>query len=169
MKKPQVKKAKTLSTIRSMAAASTEKKSSQRGSGLKFNADSYDLIARFTSKTKISYAPNPKTPGSKSFDRYKLYEKAKTVGDALKHCKPADLLWEYERGYLKVLGGPMADVPACMAPPSKDPTIQILAKFRGPNGCSIKMDPAIRGKLTSLAKQFGMDLDAIHEEAGKQC
>merc|ERR1712007_325999 len=76
---------------------------------------------------------------------------------------------EYERGYLKVLGGPMADVPACMAPPSKDPAIQILAKFRGPNGCSIKMDPEVRKKLAKLAEQFGMDLDKIHEEAGKQC
>merc|ERR1711990_1139516 len=31
------------------------------------------------------------------------------------------------------------------------------------------MDPTIRNRLTSLAKQYGMDLDKIHEEAGKQC
>jgi len=141
----------------------------KRGTGLKFNASSYDLISRFTGKTRVRYAPNPKTPGSKSFDRYKLYEKAKTVGDALKHCKPADLLWEYERGYLKVLGGPMAEKPACLSPPSKDPTIQILSKFRGPQGCSIKMDPELRKKLTKLSQSYGMDLDKIHEEAGKQC
>jgi len=67
------------------------------------------------------------------------------------------------------VSGPMADVPACMAPPSDDPVIKTLAKFRGPNGCSIKMDPAIRQKLTVLAKEFGMDLDKIHEDAGKQC
>merc|ERR1719359_1333695 len=114
---------------------------SKRGTGLKFNASSYDLISRFTGKTRIKYAPNPKTPGSKSFDRYAKYQNAKTVADALKHCKPADLLWEYERGYLKVLGGPMAPKPACMSPPSKDPAIQVLAKFRGPQGCSIKIDP----------------------------
>lgn len=143
--------------------------SHQRGTGLKFNLSSYDLISRFTAKTRIRYVPNPKTPGSKSFDRYKKYQNSKTVGEALKHCKPADLLWEYERGYLKVLGGPMAEKPACMAPPSTDPTIQILARFRGPNGCSIKIDPELRKKLTHLAKQYGMDLDKIHEEAGKQC
>jgi len=142
---------------------------SKRGTGLKFNAESYDLISRFTGKTRIEYAPNPKTPGSKSFDRYAKYQNAKTVAEALKHCKPADLLWEYERGYLKVLGGPMADVPACMAPPSSDPVIKTLAKFRGPNGCSIKMDPEVRKKLAALAQEFGMDLDKIHEEAGKQC
>lgn len=171
MKKPRASKAKTLSTIKSMAEATKEKKDPhRRGAGLKFNADSYSLIARFTSKTKISYAPNPKTPGSKSFDRYKLYEKAKTVGEALKHCKPADLLWEYERGYLKLHGGPMLDVPACMlTSPSEDKVVQILAKFRGPRGASIKMDPEVRKKLVKLSKLFGMDLDQIHEEAGKNC
>lgn len=141
----------------------------ERGKGLKFNLESYDIISRLTSKSKIKYAPNPKTPGSKSFDRYKRYQNAKTVGEALKHCKPADLLWEYERNYLKILGGPMADRPACMSPPSSDPVIQTLAKFRGPNGCSIKMDPELRKKLTKYSKIYGMDLDAIHEEAGKQC
>lgn len=142
---------------------------SKRGEGLKFNAESYDLISRFTGKTRIRYVPNPKRPGSKSYDRYKKYEKARTVGEALKHCKAIDLLWEYERGYLKVLGGPMADKPACMSPPSNDPTIKILAKFRGPNGCSIRIDPEVRKKLAALAREFSMDLDQIHEEAGRQC
>jgi len=145
------------------------KNKTARGQGLKFNASSYEFISRFTGKTRVKYAPNPKTIGSKSHARYAKYENAKTVADALQHCKPADLLWEYERGYLTVLGGPMADMPACMAPPSEDPVIKTLAKFRGPNGCSIKMDPAIRKKLTTLAQEFGMDLDQIHEEAGKQC
>lgn len=63
----------------------------------------------------------------------------------------------------------MADRPACMSPPSDDPTIQTLAKFRGPQGCSIKMDPSVRTKLAKYAKQFDMDLDQIHEEAGKTC
>eukprot|EP00448_Togula_jolla_P009792 CAMPEP_0170598856 /NCGR_PEP_ID=MMETSP0224-20130122/16476_1 /TAXON_ID=285029 /ORGANISM="Togula jolla, Strain CCCM 725" /LENGTH=417 /DNA_ID=CAMNT_0010923447 /DNA_START=69 /DNA_END=1322 /DNA_ORIENTATION=- len=146
-----------------------QRKINKRGTGLKFNAASYELISRFTGKTRIAYAPNPKRPGSKSFDRYKKYEKSKTVADALKHCKPADLLWEYERGYLKVLGGPMAEKPACLAPPSEDPTIQILAKFRGPQGSSIKMDPEVRKRLTKLSELYGLDLDKIHEEAGKQC
>jgi len=142
---------------------------SKRGTGLKFNASSYELISRLTGRTRIRYVPNPKTPGSKSFDRYKKYQNCKTVGEALKYCKPADLLWEYERGYLTVLGGPLADQPACMSPPGNDPTIRILAKFRGPNGCSIKMDPQLRKKLSHLSKHYGMDLDKIHEEAGQQC
>merc|ERR1719329_1709673 len=52
---------------------------------------------------------------------------------------------------------------------SEDPAIKILAKFRGPQGCSIKMDPAVRRSLEALSKEYGMDLDQIHEEAGKQC
>jgi len=166
---PNVMKKKSLSKMSSVKKETLKRNQNQRGTGLKFNVESYDVISRFTSKTRIKYVPNPKTPGSKSFDRYKKYEKCNTVGEALKHCKPADLLWEYERGYLKVLGGPTADMPACMAPPSDDATIKILAKFRGPNGCSIKIDPEVRKKLAALAKEFGMDLDKIHEEAGKQC
>jgi predicted transcriptional regulator len=150
-------------------ARAIQRNHAERGTGLKFNASSYDRISRFTAKTRIKYVENPKTPGSKSFDRYKLYQNAKTVGEALKHCKPADLLWEYERGYLKVLGGPMADKPACLSPQSDDPAIKILSKFRGPNGASIKIDPELRKKLESLAKQYHMDLDKIHEDAGKQC
>merc|ERR1719436_2398338 len=56
-----------------------------------------------------------------------------------------------------------------MNPDSTDPAIRTLAKFRGPHGCSIAMDPAVREKLSKLASAFGMDLDQIHEEAGKQC
>merc|ERR1719264_400140 len=56
-----------------------------------------------------------------------------------------------------------------MSPPSDDPVIQVLAKLRGPQGWSIRMDPAVREKLTALAHEFGMDLDRIHEEAGRQC
>merc|ERR1719396_177483 len=107
---------------------------------------------------------NEKPGGSKSFDRYAKYEKARTVGEALKHCKPADLLWEYERGYLQVLGGPMNEKPACVGPLSDDPVIQILAKFRDPNGCSLQMDPAVREKLAKLAMEFNVDLDQIHDE-----
>merc|ERR1719305_1393884 len=56
-----------------------------------------------------------------------------------------------------------------MGPPNSDKSVQILAKFRGPQGCSIKIDPEVRKKLATYAKRYGMDLDQIHEEAGKQC
>ena len=47
----------------------------------------------------MKYGPNPKRIGSLSFARYARYQKAKTVGEALKHgTKLADLLWEFERG-----------------------------------------------------------------------
>jgi hypothetical protein len=164
---PNLKKAKSLDGGKILVKKA--KQHAERGTGLRFKAESYELISRLTSKTRVKYAPNPKTPGSKSYDRYKRYEKAKTVGEALKHCKPADLLWEYERGYLQILGGPMNDKPACMGPPSSDPAVQILAKFRGPQGCSIKMDPDVRKKLVKYASEYGLDLDKIHEDAGKTC
>jgi len=63
----------------------------------------------------------------------------------------------------------MADKPACLAADSKDPAIRILSKFHGARGNTIKMDPAVRQKLTKLAREYNMNLDKIHEEAGKQC
>lgn len=170
--KRQVMKKKAITATKKPFSAIKERKRDERGKGLKFDADLYEVVSRFTGKTRIKYAPNPKTPGSKSFERYKKYQNCKTVAEALKYCKPADLLWEHQRDYLKVVGGPMAEKPACMESPAeleKDPARKILAKFRGPNGCSIKMDPEVRKKLNLFAKQFGMDLDKIHEEAGKQC
>merc|ERR1719158_2381332 len=165
-KAPAARRTKGVAKSKARAAPTKPARNhNKRGVGLKFNAESYELIARCTAQTRIRYAPNPKRPGSKSFDRYKRYEKCHTVGEALKHCKPADLLWEYERGYLKLLGGPMSDRPACMLPPSKDPAIKILQKFRGPQGCSIKMDPAVRKKLADVARAFDWDLDQLHEEA----
>jgi len=159
----------SMRTTKAKGVAKVGRQLTKRGTGMKFATESYELISRFTSKTRVKYAPNPKRPGSKSFVRYAKYENAKTVGEALKHCKPVDLLWEYEHGDLKVLGGPMAEQPACVAPPSTDPAIQILAKFRGGAGNSLKMDPATRKKLRGFAEKFGLDLDEIHEGAGKQC
>lgn len=141
---------------------------SQRGTGLKFNVSSYEFIVRLTGKTRVRYVPNPKQLGTKSHARYAKYQNSKTVADAVKHCKPADLLWEYERGYFKVFG-PVAQTPAWMNPDSPDPVVRLLSKFHGPRGNSIKMDPAVRKKCEHLAKQYGMDLDEIHDDAGKQC
>lgn len=169
-----IKKAKSTSSVvkvkKSIGKVRGEAKNvSSRGSGLKFNVESYEFIVRLTGKTRVKYVPNPKTPGSKSFDRYAKYENSKTVAEAVKYCKPADLLWEYERGYFKVVGGPMAEKPAWMNPDSKDPVVRLLSKFHGPRGNSIKMDPEVRKKCANLAKLYGMDLDQIHEDAGKQC
>eukprot|EP00971_Amphidinium_carterae_P153560 3044447-Amphidinium_carterae.1 len=50
--------------------------------------------------------------GSKSHLRYESYSVAKTVGEALAlHCYPADWCWDYERGFLKVVGGHIRDEP----------------------------------------------------------
>jgi len=44
---------------------------------------------------------NPKLKGSKSFDRYELYKRTKTVGSAIAAgAKKADIRFDYERGFL---------------------------------------------------------------------
>merc|ERR1712232_163871 len=79
------------------ADGSVERNQIKRGSQTRYDTSSYAVIARCTGKTRVSYAPNPKYTGTASFDRYAKYENAKTVGEALKHCRPADLLWDYEK------------------------------------------------------------------------
>jgi len=61
----------------------------------------YSAASRWLENSNVQYAPNPKK--GKSFERYAAYEKATTVGEALSlGSLPADLLFDYEHGYLKV-------------------------------------------------------------------
>lgn len=62
-------------------------------------------MCRMQETTKIAYRPHAKAPGSKSHVRYENYSKATTAGQALKRGTfPQDWCWDFERGYLKVLG-----------------------------------------------------------------
>lgn len=79
---------------------------------LTYKKKTYDTVLRWTADTKIQYAPNPKAQGSKSRVRYDKYAKGKTVGEALaKGSYSLDLLFDYEHGYIKVLGGPVRAKP----------------------------------------------------------
>mmetsp|Transcript_35734 Transcript_35734/g.81993 ORF Transcript_35734/g.81993 Transcript_35734/m.81993 type:complete len:499 (-) Transcript_35734:156-1652(-) len=79
---------------------------------MQFKDETYSTVTRWTADTKIKYRPHAKSPGSKSHLRYESYSVAKTVGEALAlHCYPADWCWDYERGFLKVVGGHIRDEP----------------------------------------------------------
>ncbi|CAK0804261.1 unnamed protein product [Prorocentrum cordatum] len=70
-----------------------------------YRDETYELITRWMSETKIEYRPHAKAPGTKSHVRYEKYAMAKTVGEALELGSwPADWCWDYERGFIKVLG-----------------------------------------------------------------
>lgn len=125
-------------------------------SGLKFAPETYETVARFTKDTRIKYGPNPKTPGSKSYDRYAKYMKAKTVGEALQlGSKPADLLWEYERGMYRVVGGPF----------QKDGGN--LCRWRGSRGFSLKIGSSKRQRCKKIAKECGINIDELYAESEK--
>lgn len=80
-----------------------------------YKAETYEVVLRWTEKTRVKYSPNPKTEGSKSKVRYEKYAKAKTVGEALAlGSYRLDLLFDYEHGYIKVLGGPTRKEPLDM-------------------------------------------------------
>ncbi|CAE7389076.1 unnamed protein product, partial [Symbiodinium necroappetens] len=72
----------------------------------------YEIVTRWTQHTKIEYRPHAKAPGSKSHIRYEKYSKAKTVGQALKlGSYPIDWCFDYEHGFIKVVGGNIRDEP----------------------------------------------------------
>jgi len=47
-----------------------------------YRDETYELITRWMSETKIEYRPHAKAPGTKSHVRYEKYSVAKTVGEA---------------------------------------------------------------------------------------
>mmetsp|Transcript_26688 Transcript_26688/g.53382 ORF Transcript_26688/g.53382 Transcript_26688/m.53382 type:complete len:496 (+) Transcript_26688:44-1531(+) len=76
-----------------------------------YRDETYEIITRWAAETKIAYRPHAKAPGTKSHVRYEKYSRAKTVAQALKLGSwPADWCWDYERGFIKVLG-PVRDEP----------------------------------------------------------
>lgn len=118
---------------------------------MKFKLETYTTVMQFQPGTRVKYGPNPKRPGSKSFVRYAGYQNAKTVGEALKcKAKVADLMWEFERGDYKVLGGvrPEAQEIAAIGKGAFEKAKVQLSSFSGPNGCPVKLnDPAAVAKL----------------------
>lgn len=77
-----------------------------------YRQKTYEIVTRWTAKTKIEYRPHAKAPGSKSHIRYEKYSKAKTVGEALAlGCYPVDWCFDYEHGFIRVKGGEIREEP----------------------------------------------------------
>lgn len=77
-----------------------------------YKDETYSIVTCWTANTRIRYRPHAKAPGSKSHLRYERYSQAKTVGEALEMgTYPSDWCWDYERGFLKVIGGTLRDEP----------------------------------------------------------
>jgi len=98
-----------------------------------YRDETYVTVTRWTKDTRIEYRPHAKAPGSKSHTRYEKYGKAKTVGESLKAGSfPIDWCYDYEHGFIRVLGGPIRDEPldSSEVDLSKlDDVDQILAKW----------------------------------------
>lgn len=144
-------------------------KKGERGSGLKFKLETYMAVTQFQPGTKVKYGPNPKRPDSKSFRRFAGYQKAKTVGEALKcGSKVADLMWEFERGDYKVLGGvrPDAQEIAVIGKKAFDKAKAQLTAFSGPNGCPVNLnDPKAAEKLKEEEEWRTQRLKRIEKRA----
>lgn len=115
-----------------------------------YKAETYKEVLCWTSKTRIKYAPNPKSGKSKI--RYSKYMKATTAEQAMVLGSfPQDLFFDFEHGYIKVLGGHRRKKPLNPAEEAEDWTKidKMLAKMhRGWN----------HWKQTFLvAKKLGVD------------
>lgn len=122
----------------------------------KFKSETYELLIRWTASTEIRYRPHAKSPGSKSSIRYESYAAAKTVGEALKFGSyPADWCWDYERGFIKFIGGPVRDEPLD------------IAKAREAGSEVTEVDLAINTWYRrELARQLGIKVEEIGDSAG---
>lgn len=119
-----------------------------------YKDETYVYVTRWTADTLIAYRPHAKAPGSKSHLRYESYSKAKTVGEALRlGSYPQDWCWDYERGFLRVLGGQMRDEPLDIA--------------KGEESNITDVDLAINTWYTrELAKKLGMKTSELSESVG---
>mmetsp|Transcript_23063 Transcript_23063/g.53362 ORF Transcript_23063/g.53362 Transcript_23063/m.53362 type:complete len:468 (+) Transcript_23063:51-1454(+) len=82
------------------------------GATCPYRDETFEIVTRWTKDTKIRYRPHAKAPGSKSHIRYEKYSKAKTVGQALAlGSYPIDWIYDYEHGFIEVLGGHIRDEP----------------------------------------------------------
>lgn len=134
-----------------------KKLAKEKPTGTKYKPETYMVVVRWMEGTRLKYGPNPKTPGSKSHPRYAKYAKAKTVGEALAlGAYPPDLLWDYERGFYKVVGGTVRDEPLD------------LQKAKA-EGQKLTKTDEILGKwvITALKRELGVSNEWIQERGAE--
>jgi len=68
-------------------------------------------VPEWTDGLPIVFEPDGKRPGTKSYDRYQVYSRAKTVAEALQlGAKRIDLTWDFQKKLLRVVGEPASVV-----------------------------------------------------------
>lgn len=121
-----------------------------------YRDQTYVIVTRWTEKTKIQYRPHAKAPGSKSHVRYETYAKAKTIGECLAlGSYPLDWCYDYEHGFIKVLGGEVRDEPL-------DPTeVEDLRTLTDVDNCLLQW------YRRELCKKYGLNLQELKEITGE--
>lgn len=77
-----------------------------------YKAEIYGELCRWSGATAIEYTPNGKADKPKSAGRYNCYAVAKTMEEAISlGSRLADILYDYEKGLLRRVGGPRREQP----------------------------------------------------------
>ncbi|CAE7590579.1 unnamed protein product [Symbiodinium natans] len=115
----------------------------------------YEIVTRWTAQTQIRYRPHAKSPGSKSHLRYERYAKAKTIGQSLAlGSKPIDWCYDFEHGFIKVVGGKVRDEPIDRSKIESDDELTAV-------------DQAImRWFIRELAKRYNLKVSDLRLEHG---
>jgi len=131
----------------------------------------YQLVSTWSIDTVIRFVPDAKKPGTKCYERYQLYSKARTVGEALFYGATCpDLVHDFSKKYLipnrdqrrmvKNAEGGQAE---------EDKLKKFIACMRGPEGANIKLKQKKRMKAMQRLSQFGVDLKHFtHERHSKE-
>jgi len=103
----------------------------------------------------IEFVPHGKKAGTKSFDRYEEYSKAKTVAEALKlGAKRCDLTWDFQKKLLKLVGTVFLEE---LESPEKVRKPATPCTAKSVPGCPISVvkQPAVAKTLTDGVKLSG--------------
>jgi len=137
----------------------------------KYSMQTGDQVAIWLAATQVEFVLHGKRPGTKSYDRYEAYSKAKTIKGVLDAgAKPEDLLHDFEKKLFKVTGGPFREAkldPATITDArGLDDTdmvlLQLLNKCQRPEGAEAA--PALaRINQLKYSKKYGVDTSALRK------
>eukprot|EP00419_Tripos_fusus_P054310 CAMPEP_0172805518 /NCGR_PEP_ID=MMETSP1075-20121228/5797_1 /TAXON_ID=2916 /ORGANISM="Ceratium fusus, Strain PA161109" /LENGTH=1029 /DNA_ID=CAMNT_0013644203 /DNA_START=25 /DNA_END=3114 /DNA_ORIENTATION=+ len=120
----------------------------------------YQLLSTWSIATVIKFVPDAKKPGTKSYERYQEYAKARTVGEALFYGATCpDLLHDLCKKYLIPNRDQRRTVKNAVGGQAEEEKLKrFIACMRGPSGTNIKLKQKKKIKAMQQLSKMGIDL-----------